>query len=404
MAETVFRGPGMSLGALLDNRVEPTDGPGVEYQANSFPDIRYSPAANIGVGFARIPGHLNNPYTVLCDNIPSSTSATTLAAAQNATNGTAFTLTTVSPGGSGPGVPSLAATVPLIPFQKSASSLVQVLAIDFGFTTGTTTAASATIVVPDSTLFYVGQWIVVGGAGNAGNTLSLITQVKSITDATHIVVTTAPVGALANAPIGSGNAYYTQYQPNTTAGPSVAATAVNPYSFAGVVALLNPPECITRNVTVTGSLSATGGNVIISGYDIYGVLMTETIAAPASATTVAGKKAFKYITSATPQFTDAHNYSVGIGNIAGFHLRIDKWEYSNIFFNGSFATTSNGWTAAVAAASGDVRGTIDVSNASGFNSAFNGSRRLALMMSVPLWNLLNGTPSNTAPMYGAAQT
>ena len=400
MAETILRGPGFQVGSLMDGRVEPSDGPDMEYQGSGFFDVRYSPINKDSIIQGRVLGHLNNPFAVMTDCIPQATGTSALAVAANITLNTAMTLVTVAPGGTS----ASTAIVPLIPFQGNASSVVNVLAIDFGFTYGTTTATNTTIVVPDSTLFTVGQWIVVGGGGNAGKTLPLITQVTALTDATHIVVGTAPSGSLTNAPIGNANQYATYARPLVTGGSQVAPTAVQPYSYAGVAALLNPPETGTRNVTITANVSASvTGTFTVSGYDIYGVAMNEVIT-PVANTTVAGKKAFKYIKSVTPSYSDAHNYSIGLGNLAGFHLRTDKWEYTNLFFNGAFATTSNGFLAATTAASGDVRGTIDVSNASGFNSAFDGSRRLAVMASLPLWNIINATPLNAVPMYGAAQT
>lgn len=406
MAETVFRGPAYSAGAVMDGRVELTDGPGLEYQANGFPDIRYFPTRKDGLYPGRVPAFLNSPFTVLVDAIPSAVSTTAIAAAANVTNGTAMTLVTVAAGGSS-GVPSFAPSVPLVPFLQGSSALVNAGAIDFGFTTGTTTAGNASVPVPDSSLFALGQWICIGGAGNSAKTASLITQVIGSADATHITVNPAPSGSLSNAPIGNCNV------PGPL--PGSAPNAVSPYITGGLGTFFNPAETIARCISITGSASATGGTFTVRGWDVYGVPMSENITIGAGAVTKFGQKAFKYIKSVTPGFTDAHNYSVGYGDTFGLHIRSDKWEFLNIFYNGTFATTSSGWLARdntnpATATTGDVRGTVQTSaNGNGstpsapLNTATNGSIRLTIAMTVPLYNNLFGTPLNSVPMFGQTQ-
>ena len=106
-------------------------------------------------------------------------------------------------------------------------------------------------------------------------------------------------------------------------------------------------------------------------------------------------------------------YSLGVGDTVGFHVRSDKWEYANIFWNGSFATNKNGWTAAVLTpntnTAGDVRGTVQLSTAGPLGTSVgaslaNGTARLTLMMSVPLYNLINATPLNSVPMFGVTNS
>src|SRR6266446_10820212 len=98
MAEDIFRGPGVLAGSLMDGRVEAFDGPAINYQGDSFPDVRYTPMAKDGVAPARIPVFFNNPYAVLCDNIPQLAATNVVAPAQQPTTtlGTVFTLATAS--------------------------------------------------------------------------------------------------------------------------------------------------------------------------------------------------------------------------------------------------------------------------------------------------------------------
>lgn len=402
MAATSFRGPAVALGSLLDGRVEAMDGPGIEYQGDCIPDPRFQPS-NLMTFAPAIPAHLNSPYIVMTDNFPQAFSGNAIAALANAVTGTAMTLTTVTVTGAST-KPSMVTGVPLIPFGKTSSSLVNVIALDFGFTTGATTLGNTIIVVPDSTLFTLGQWIVVGGAGNAGKTLSLVTQVTALTDATHIVVANAPAASFANIPIGNANAY---------AISQGAANAANPAIGIGAAQVWNPIEAIARCLSVTGVASGTGGVFRCVGYDYFGQQMSEDITAGSGISTVYGKKAFKYVQSVTPQFSDAHNYSIGFGDTFGFHIRSDKWEYMNLFYNGAFISSSTGWTVAdtttpATRTTGDVRGTVQVSaNGAGTpisgGASTTGSLRIALFMSVPAQNLFNANATSAVSLYGVTQ-
>src|SRR6266853_3310976 len=168
MVETIFRGPAYSAGSMIDGRVEgASDGPGIEYQANCFPDVRYFPTRKDGIGPGRVPAFLNSPFSVIVDGVISTLGTAAIAALANVASGVPMTLVTVAPGGLAAGVSSLA-IVPFVPFGKSAA--VSVLALNLGFTTGNITAGSATVTVPDSTIFQIGQWVCIGGAGNSAKT------------------------------------------------------------------------------------------------------------------------------------------------------------------------------------------------------------------------------------------
>src|ERR1700731_218888 len=169
MTDTNFRGPVNSVCAMLDGTVVPTDGPNYAYQGTVFPNLRGGTFQKDGTGAARVPAYMDNPSIVTVDNIPSaSTTANIVAVATGLVSGTVLTLATVAPGSSTASVPSLATGVPFIPFGGTA--VQNVTALDFGFTTGTTTAANSAIVVADNTLFTLGQWLCIGGAGNSGKT------------------------------------------------------------------------------------------------------------------------------------------------------------------------------------------------------------------------------------------
>ncbi len=139
---------------------------------------------------------------------------------------------------------------------------------------------------------------------------------------------------------------------------------------------------IARAVQVTGVSGGAGGAFLVSGYDVYGYPMTETITAAAGVATNNGKKAFKFIASVVPQFTDAHNYSVGTTDIFGLPMRADTWDQALVWFNSALITASTGFVAAdttspATATTGDPRGTYALQSAS------DGTKRLAIAVGPP---------------------
>src|SRR5579862_6119232 len=215
MVETTFRGPSIVGGSTYDGRIEAMDGPSLEYQGDGLLYFRFWPMKKDGLYPGRIPALLNSPYVVMCDNIPQATGTATLAALQTKSGpNVAFTLSAgalAQANGSTAGNPTLSPGIPILPLTAGtgagqngafglANTSVNVVALDFGFTTGTTTTGgtSATITVPDSTVFYVGQWIAVGGAGKSDKSIPLITQVLALATATTITVSLGASVAITN--------------------------------------------------------------------------------------------------------------------------------------------------------------------------------------------------------------
>lgn len=420
MAETVNRGPTVNVGSLMDGRLEAFDGPSIEYQGVVVPDVRFSPMAKDGLAPARVKGFFSSSNFVVVDAIPSNTSTTTVAAAQ-APSSTTGTLLLLATGfvGTAAGVPVFSPGIPIIPVGTT--KVVTVSAIDFGFATGTTTAASSTVVVVDNTQFTLGQWIVIAGAGSAGATnVALICQVASIATANTTTITVSPVAAtgLANAPIGQGNLYSQFLPPATQFGPSAAsASAAEPYRAVGLACVLDPAQAVCRNITVTAATITAGtGTFLVSGYDLYGVPMTELLTASGT-TTVAGKKAFKYVNTIASQTVPAAgaNVNFGTGDVVGLAMRSDKWEYLDVFFNGGFAINNTGWTAAVTTlatnTTGDVRGTQNCSTVlvggtggtAVAGGGLNGVKRLTIVEAIPQQAMINANPVNYTSLFGVTQ-
>lgn len=154
---------------------------------------------------------------------------------------------------------------------------------------------------------------------------------------------------------------------------------------------------VGRCVSITGVASGTGGAFLVRGYDVYGYPLTEQITAGAGVNTVNGVKAFKAITSVTPQFTDAHNYSVGTADIFGFGIAAPFFSDVSIFWASAAITAATGFVAADAttatATTGDVRGTYAVQSAS------DGTRRLYIAVRPTLSAMVTNP---TTGLFGVA--
>ena len=424
MADSNFRGPVNSMGALeVDAQtasVMPLDGPSMLYQGMGMPDIRSAPFAKDGFRPGQQAAFLGTGFWTV-DNIPQLRGTSLIATTQVGTAATALPLATAQVAGLASAA-NIACGVPIIPLGTTVATFAA-LALDFGFATGTTAAASTTVVVVDNRVFRLGQWLVIGGAGNTAATRSHICQVTSIATAniTGITVSPAVVTTIANAPIGQGNLFGdSMVTLGTQFGPATASA--NAHSFggafeAGLAKVFNPRECLTRNISLQ-SVTAQTISGILSGWDLWGNPMTELLAL-SSQTTMAGKKAFKYIsafTVGTGSAGGSQAFSLGLGDTFGFPIRSDEWEQTEICWNGSSMTNSNGFappiTTAATSTTGDVRGTVEISTAiltgvlatSISAVASNGTGRLTIFQNLGVWNQVAGTPVNTIPMFGVAQS
>lgn len=154
---------------------------------------------------------------------------------------------------------------------------------------------------------------------------------------------------------------------------------------------------IGRAVSVTGVVNGAGGAFLVSGYDCYGYAMSELITAGAGVNTVNGVKAFKFISSIVPQFTDAHTYSVGTTDIFGLPLRADFFSQTKVWWDETVITANTGFVAAVTTSpattiTGDVRGTYAVQSAS------DGVKRLVIEVGPGQANVVS-----TTGLFGVTQ-
>lgn len=426
MAASIIDGPFFRYGNLsriLQNMFSseavgdsnPDSGPDGVFQGTGFLDCRYWFQKDRVQGSKGIvPAFLGQPYYRSVAQIPAALSASNIAGAANVTSGTAMTLAAASLG--------VTKNVPYVQFSNVVNGgtvATAAIALDFGFGFGNVTSGSTTITVADATLYKVGMPLVIGGVGNSGGTVPLLTYITAITAATpSITVADKPLATNTTAPIGTGNLWYPS---GTIATPQIMEpTAHAPMLAAGPSFLLDPRQAIARGIRITGVSGGSGGTFTVLGADIYGQSMSETITVGSGASTGYSNKTYKYILSVTPNFTDAHNYSVGTTDLFGLAFYAQSWDDTAVCWASATMTSSTGFTAGDAtnpatATTGDVRGTIQTGATgpgSGIGSnASNGSlsslamtgRKLTMDQMIPVWNAVSAFSDTSAYVFGQTQ-
>jgi hypothetical protein len=386
-------------------------GPSGVYQGWAFLDPRILYTKDQVTGYTgKVQSHLMRPDMKSVGAVPAALSASNIAGAQGVTNGTAMTFAAASTG--------ITRNVPIRPFSGVLNGVAPVtaaVAIDFGFAFGNCTAGSVTITVADSTQFILGEPIVIGGVGNTGGTTPLLTNVLTIVDATHITVINAPLATNAVAPIGTGDLW----GPSEIGFPTPQAAF--PFLASGPALVFDPSQGISRGLQIVGASGGTGGTFTVSGWDIYGDLMTQLVTVAAGASTGYTTKTFKYIGSIVPNFTDTtHNYTVGTSDLFGFNYVSRIWEETTVFWAGASMASATGWVAAVTTnpstnLTGDVRGTIQVSatgpgsgiGATASNGTVSGlvmtGNRLKIAEDLEIFQVITATQSNSNLLFGVTQ-
>lgn len=139
---------------------------------------------------------------------------------------------------------------------------------------------------------------------------------------------------------------------------------------------------VPRNITVYSAGNASGANFTITGEDVHGNAMSETIAGP-NTTTTAGVKAFKKVTAVTADAGSGVAVEIGTGDVLGLPVHLGAAAF--------VVAELEDWAAATAgtlvvgldadtvstATTADVRGTYDA------NSASDGAKTFALIALLP---------------------
>jgi hypothetical protein len=147
---------------------------------------------------------------------------------------------------------------------------------------------------------------------------------------------------------------------------------------------------VPRNVIVDAAGAATAV-LTVTGTDVYGIPMSEAITLNGT-TAVAGKKAFKTITSIAASAA-ATDFFVGTGDVFGLPIRANSRNYVQTAWGGAFVTTGTFAAADATTATtttGDVRGTFAPADAA------DATKRLTL------WVFVLDDDTQTG-LYGVAQ-
>lgn len=242
-----------------------------------------------------------------------------------------------------------------------------------------------------------GASVVTYGWYGLGGSIPVIDQVPTTISTNSVAQVQTPVAgtALTLTASNSNNVTINQSVVNARSGATVTglrvidgAMAVTTFDSNASLAAWSPATSISRQLTIT-SLSTTsdsGATFTISGFDIYGYPVSETVTGSSVGATVTTQKAWKYIQSITPAGTlNSTNLIVGVNDVYGVPLRIDNGAYLSVYFANATTLSSTQATAAstttATSTTADVRGTWASSTAS------NGTNRLVMFWSPKVANM-----------------
>lgn len=197
---------------------------------------------------------------------------------------------------------------------------------------------------------------------------------------------------------------------NLLAVDSTAAYLVQANTFQSPFVIWNPAGGTGRNVTIFPSSNTDAGTYTVAGRDAYGYKMTESITA--GSTNLAGKKAFKYISSITNTTTPVSTgITIGFGNVFGLPmavtyagLNLGLYTSSTPFGTAAAAVQSSANLALASTATTqtsttpDVRGTWTSSLA-----AVTGSVRVQIYVTPTAASIATIAPTNFTGLFGATQ-
>lgn len=339
-------------GGILDPRTAFTYQPG---EAQSAPDFGWYGFSDI-VSFTGVP-YSNGSGAIVASAVP--TSATlSLVTTNSATTGVYYSSV----------------------FTRSDTGVTDtVLALD-AYASVTASATNGILTVTANSNMPIGPGMVLLSSSTTvtGGTLGASSGVYIASQ----ITTTGTSSSVGNGQTGtyqlSQNVTFTSGTV-TLAYPNVQSCAIPTNLQTPSVYLWNPMAMVGRVVSVTAGSSASATKATVNGYDIYGYPMSEDITIVAGGTSTSQKKAFKYIKSVVLSPADTtRTYSVSTTAVVGLPIRSDTAAEvvvnsgaSQVTMGSNTAFAANGFLPAdrttPSATTGDVRGTIDLANASGVN-------------------------------------
>lgn len=185
--------------------------------------------------------------------------------------------------------------------------------------------------------------------------------------------------------------------PGTAALTLTASTGITTTTVSGVTVLQLDVPRILRFVSGGND---TGITFNVTGYDQYGIPMTENVTG-ASGATASGKKAWFQVATISPSASISTTITVGTGDVFGLPVAvIDPSYIASVKWNETLAADAGTLVTAVTTTAtkttGDVRGTYAPSA-----NASNGTRRLT--MSILLSNAQVGSAAAATSILGVTQ-
>jgi hypothetical protein len=392
MGQSAFTGPIISLGGFAG---APRGGAPAEYSVEIGPSMFWQGMGLLAMdgrgskdqkGIGAFPGlFMSSSIMALSQVIQPAGVALTQAA--NAVNGVSLPVTPTYAAGRAPGTPY--------------GGQIGV-GIETGFAVGATTAGNAAVTVAanDSWRFSPGQFISIAGAGPAG--AMWFTKVTAVSGAS-VAVSPAPVTSQAAAAIGCYAGDPSQYG-------FVLPTSYSPFMNGGAGRFLLPDCGCARGVGITGVAGGAAGNILIQGRDLYMRQQSEIIAVAAGAGTTYGRKTYKMLLAATPQFSSANNYTVVTSDLIGLPLSLLPNEPAPIITEGGTARTGDflqyaDLTNPATTSTGDPRGAIQLSAAgpgAGTGATPDGTSRFTIVMNLNPAQVLGASAFNPGTLFGVA--
>lgn len=255
-----------------------------------------------------------------------------------------------------------------------------------------------------------------GALGFVGNDILCLDATPATKAATNIAASQSPgAGAItlvSTTGAGVTVTSATQYMPASGVTIPAGVLALDgPTGFVGYgrqsnanssqyeISAYDPSTLLSRTLTFVSGGNDTGITFTVSGWDIYGFPMTETITG-ASGAAANGAKAWKYINTITHSGSVAGTLTIGTNDVIGLPFQTLRFGRMAIFYNNAAITANTGFTAAVTtspatATTGDVRGTYALQSAS------DGTKTIQVYITVPpaVLNTMNGAAS----VYGVTQ-
>lgn len=165
------------------------------------------------------------------------------------------------------------------------------------------------------------------------------------------------------------------------------------------ISAYDPATLLSRTLQFVSGSNDSGITFTVTGWDIYGFPMTETITG-ANAGTASGAKAWKYISTITHSGSVAGTLTIGTNDVIGLPFQSLRFGRLEIAYNNAWITANTGFTAAVVTVpatslTGDVRGTYALQSAS------DGTKTIQVFITIPPANL--NTTNGAASVYGVTQ-